>query len=211
MEPLTELASAIVAIQLELRNPPLDATNPHFRNRYPSLAGCRDAIVPVAAKHGVAILQNLVTNEQGVGCETILMHKSGQSMRFGPLYLPASKHDPQGFGSCATYARRYSLLAAFNVVGDEDDDANKGTEAHRAAPLARSSRPASGPSPQSVADRFMKAWEVGLDEAVLEVHTDIQADQELYSAAWKLIPAGTRKSIKECIARAKGGNGATLA
>jgi 2-methylisocitrate lyase-like PEP mutase family enzyme len=45
-------------------------------------------------------------------------------MRIGPLVMPASKADAQGYGSAATYARRYSLLAAAGVVGEEDDDAN---------------------------------------------------------------------------------------
>jgi hypothetical protein len=140
MSEIKELAAALVKIGAELKNPALDATNPHFKSKYPSLAGVRDTIAPVAAKHGVFIAQNLVTDERGVGCETILIHASGQQMKFGPLFLPASKADPQGFGSCATYARRYSLLAAFNVVGDEDDDANAGTAAHNNRPAVPAQR-----------------------------------------------------------------------
>jgi hypothetical protein len=133
MSEINELAAALVKAQAELRNPKLDSTNPHFRSKFASLAEVRDTITPVLTKHGISVIQNLVTNEHGVGCETILIHSSGQMLRLGPLYLPASKHDPQGFGSCATYARRYALMASVNVVGDEDDDANAGTDAHRRA------------------------------------------------------------------------------
>jgi len=192
-ETTDQLAAALVEVQLELKNPKFDSTNPHFKNKYPSLAGCRDTIMPIAAKHGIAILQNLVTNPDGVGCETILIHKSGQQMRFGPLYLPASKHDPQGFGSCATYARRYSLLAAFNVVGDEDDDANKGTD--------------SAPSKYvSVAvNKFRKALKEESDPAIFAAHNEIVEDQEFYSNVWRELNAGERRQIKEAIARMKEG------
>ena len=37
--------------------------------------------------------------------------------------MPATKFDPQGFGSALSYARRYSLMAACGIA-PEDDDAN---------------------------------------------------------------------------------------
>jgi hypothetical protein len=37
------------------------------------------------------------------------------------LHLPASKLDAMGFGSCLTYARRYSLLAATGLAPEDDD------------------------------------------------------------------------------------------
>jgi len=37
--------------------------------------------------------------------------------------VPASKQDPQGYGSALTYARRYSLQAACGIA-PEDDDGN---------------------------------------------------------------------------------------
>jgi hypothetical protein len=120
-------AAALAKAQAEMTNPGFDCTNPHFRNRYASLAAVRNAVVPVLAKNGIAIMQNLTASENGIACETILAHSSGQSMRFGPLFLPASKADAQGFGSAATYARRYSLMAVAGVAGDEDDDANAAT------------------------------------------------------------------------------------
>lgn len=123
-----DFAKALVAIASELKNPAFDSTNPHYRNKYASLAGARNTITPVAAKHGVSVLQELTSDESGVSCETVLVHLSGEERKCGRLHLPAAKHDPQGFGSAATYARRYSLLAAFNIVGDDDDDAEAATK-----------------------------------------------------------------------------------
>jgi hypothetical protein len=45
----------------------------------------------------------------------------------GRLHVPALKHDPQGYGSALTYARRYSLMAACGIAA-EDDDGNAGSK-----------------------------------------------------------------------------------
>jgi hypothetical protein len=118
-----EIAGALALAQLEMQNPVFDAKNPHFKNAYASLAAVRNAIVPVLAKHGIAFIQNLTTADGTVSCETILIHKSGEMLRFGPLTLPVSKMDAQGYGSASTYARRYSAMAVMGIVGDHDDDA----------------------------------------------------------------------------------------
>jgi hypothetical protein len=123
MENINDLATALAKAQAEMSNPKFDSQNPHFRNKFASLAAVRNAVVPAFSKHGLSVLQNLVTTAEGVACETIILHSSGQSLKLGPLLMPAMKHDAQGLGSAATYARRYSLLAAAGVVGEEDDDA----------------------------------------------------------------------------------------
>ncbi len=130
MSEINEIAKALGAAHAELRNPPLDSMNPHFKSKFASLAGVRDAVAPVLAKHGLFVSQNLTNSEKGVACTTIITHVSGQQMSFGPLEMPAMKADAQGLGSAATYARRYSLMAAFCIVGDADDDANAAAKAN---------------------------------------------------------------------------------
>jgi hypothetical protein len=120
--PISGLAAALAKAQLEIQNPPLDSMNPHFRSRFASLPGVRNSIVPIMAKHGIAVTQDLKNAPGGVSCTTILTHVSGEQMVFGPLEMPATKQDAQGLGSAATYARRYGLLAAACVAGEEDDD-----------------------------------------------------------------------------------------
>jgi hypothetical protein len=116
MDNINDLAAALAKAQAEMSNPKFDSQNPHFRNKFASLAAVRNAVVPAFSKHGLSVLQNLVTSAEGVACETIILHSSGQSLKLGPLLMPAMKHDAQGLGSAATYARRYSLLAAAGVV-----------------------------------------------------------------------------------------------
>jgi hypothetical protein len=98
-------------------------TNPAFRSKYADLAAVVDAIKPALAEHGLWFRQITHPADGGVCVETVIHHSSGESLACGPLFLPASKQDAQGFGSAMTYARRYSLMAAFGVPA-EDDDAN---------------------------------------------------------------------------------------
>ena len=95
---LGELAAALAKAQAEMSNPAFDSSNPHFKNKFASLAAVRNAVVPVMAKHGIFVSQDLSSVESAVSCTTILTHSSGQQMRFGPLVLPVSKNDAQGFG-----------------------------------------------------------------------------------------------------------------
>ena len=123
MSELGELATALAAAQAEMQNPRFDKTNPGFRSKYASLAAVRDAVIPVLARHGIAVMQSLGAGGGEVCCATRFIHKSGQYME-STLSMPVSKQDAQSIGSCATYARRYSLMAMAGVVGDDDDDGN---------------------------------------------------------------------------------------
>lgn len=124
-ESINELATALAKAQGELRNPAFDSTNPHFKSKFASLAGVRDAITPVLVKHGLSVSQLPTNDHEGRPCvETMLMHSSGQWIS-STLAVPVAKADAHGAGSAITYARRYSLMAIVNVVGDEDDDGNQ--------------------------------------------------------------------------------------
>lgn len=126
-ENIDQLALSLVAAQTELKNPPFDSKNPHFKNSYASLASVRDTVTPVLAKHGLAVVQLLGANEQGPTCETMLVHKSGQFLT-SVLALPVDRNNAQGYGSAYSYARRYALMAITNVVGEPDDDGNQATK-----------------------------------------------------------------------------------
>jgi hypothetical protein len=55
---------------------------------------------------------------------TRLTHVPTAEYEEDSMPLSAGKETPQGQGSAITYARRYSLMAALNIVADKDDDAN---------------------------------------------------------------------------------------
>jgi ERF superfamily len=73
--------------------------------------------------NGIYLMQKSHDCENGVKVETILLHESGEQFSGGILHVPASKNDPQGYGSALTYARRYSLMATCGIA-PEDDDGN---------------------------------------------------------------------------------------
>jgi hypothetical protein len=124
MENINELATALAKAQAEIQNPKFDSVNPHFKNKFASLAAVRNAIVPVFAKHGLSVIQDLTAADMSILCTTIILHSSGQSIHVGPLPMPVMKADAQGYGSAATYARRYALLSLAGVAGEPDDDGN---------------------------------------------------------------------------------------
>jgi hypothetical protein len=185
MSEINEIAKALGAAHAELKNPPLDSMNPHFRSKFASLAGVRDAVVPVLAKHGLFVSQNLTNTEKGVACTTIITHVSGQQMSFGPLEMPATKQDAQGLGSAATYARRYALLSAFCITGDTDDDAN--------AAVKSNGKDLGAITAQQAADLQALIEEVGANLPRFLAHLKVKALTEIqavqYSSAVKALEA----------------------
>ena len=115
-----ELYAAFVAAQADPKYAAFDKTNPHFKNKYASLASARDTITPALAKHGLAVMQVTEFGET-FRLVTRMVHTSGQWVE---SYYPLDKAAPQQMGSGMTYARRYSLFAICGIVGDDDDDAN---------------------------------------------------------------------------------------
>ncbi len=202
MSDINEIAGALAKAQAEMTNPAFDAQNPHFRNRYASLAAVRNAVVPVLAKHGIACLQDLRAVDTGISCETVLTHASGQSLRFGPLILPVSKADAQGFGSAATYARRYQLMAVAGVVGDADDDAEAAVTSHNGHSQITNHKQNNSKA-KEYADRFAEAVQAGIDGAVYDIHQEIVSDEEFYRQVWAFLPSGMRRQLKEIIDREK--------
>lgn len=120
-ETLKEFALAFTQMQAQLTNAPFDSTNPHFRNKYASLAGIINHIRPIIAKFGFSFLQMTNTSADSVSIETILLHSSGEFVK-SITSLKVSKNDPQGMGSAFTYAKRYGLSAILGIASEEDDD-----------------------------------------------------------------------------------------
>lgn len=100
-----------------------DKTNPAFRSKYADLGACLEAVEDALLTNGIALIQQTFDDDTGVTVETVFMHESGEELRGGRLHVPASKQDPQGYGSALTYARRYSLMTACGIA-PEDDDGN---------------------------------------------------------------------------------------
>jgi len=125
---MKEISSALVKAQKAFGPALKTSTNPAFRSKYAKLENCIDAVIDALNDNGIMLTQQTHLCEDGVIVETMFIHESGETMSGGRLHVPAAKHDPQGYGSALTYARRYSLQAACGIA-PEDDDGNTATQA----------------------------------------------------------------------------------
>ena len=96
--------------------------NPAFKgSKYADLAACLDAVDDALLANGIALIQETFEDSTGVTVETVFLHESGEMLRGGKLHVPASKQDPQMYGSALSYCRRYSLMAACGIAAEDDD------------------------------------------------------------------------------------------
>ncbi len=166
---MEKIAPAFIRAKLAFAPALKDKTNPAFRSKYADLGACLDAVDDALLSQGIALMQETFLDETGVTVETVFIHESGETMRCGKLHVPAAKHDPQGYGSALTYARRYSLMAACGIA-PEDDDGNAAQ-----APSKPQAKAAAKPAPVD-----MMALLAALDAA--ESESELKAT---FATAWK--------------------------
>lgn len=130
---LNKIASAFVRAKREFSPALKTSTNPHFKSRYADLSACLEAVNDALLNNGIAVYQETSEDANGVTVETVFLHESGEMLRGGKLHVPASKQDPQQYGSALTYCRRYSLMAACGIAAEDDD----GNAASKPAPAAQ--------------------------------------------------------------------------
>ena len=118
---MKNIATSLVKAQKAFAPALKSSTNPHFKSKYADLSACVEAVIDALNANGVFLNQQTSESESGVTVETVFIHESGEQLNCGKLHVPASKHDPQGYGSALTYARRYSLMAACGIAPEDDD------------------------------------------------------------------------------------------
>lgn len=128
-EQINELAKALCKFQSDVPSISKDSVNPFFKSKYASLHSILKAIKEPLIKNKLSCVQLPVDN---YGMTTIVMHESGQWLE-ETYFMKPTKDTPQEAGSVITYQRRYALGAIFCLDIDEDDDANKASEAPKKA------------------------------------------------------------------------------
>jgi hypothetical protein len=124
-ESIKEIATALANFNGEVSKISKDAKNPFFKNNYATLDNIVEEVRPILTKYGLSILQFPGGDGENVIMKTMLLHESGEWIESDPLIMKPVKNDPQAFGSCVTYARRYSLNSFLSLNTGEDDDGNK--------------------------------------------------------------------------------------
>jgi hypothetical protein len=138
-ESIGKLAEALAKAQGAIEGAKKDSANPFFKSKYADLASVWDACRKALSENALSVVQT--TDSIGdlsdlVIVNTRLCHSSGEWIE-GRLIMKPVKADPQGIGSCLTYARRYALSAMVGIA-PEDDDGNAATgkvEGHKVYPL----------------------------------------------------------------------------
>ena len=175
VEPLPQasLVEALANAQSEMRNPAFDKINPHFKSKFASLAAVRDAVVPVLARHGVAMTQ---TYDLRDGAQVLLttLYKGGETI-VSAVPLPAYQQSQQ-WASATTYIRRVSLMAIAGVCGDEDDDAEEAVQIVRKAP-------------QSAAPHGFDSWWADMGAVA-------QEGSDALKSAWMAAPVDYRSHVQ---------------
>lgn len=152
-ESIANIAPALLAAQKAIANVPKSAVNPHFKSKYVPL----DELLPVCKEtlneYQIVFIQGTEPSGSGevLHLTTRLLHSSGEWIE-STLTMKPVKADPQGIGSCITYARRYALAAICGVASEEDDDANAASAPAKASASAKPSTPATTPPGGNVHD-----------------------------------------------------------
>lgn len=124
---IAALSAALAKAQAKIGAADKDSTNPFLHNRYASLGSVIEAARQVLADNDLAVCQMPIGEQNSVGLETMLLHKSGEFVSrkiLLPLGEEKGKSLAQVTGSIITYLRRYSLAAFLGIYTEEDDDGN---------------------------------------------------------------------------------------
>jgi len=124
---LDKISWALVRAIAEMPALEMDGRNPFYKSRYVTLGAVIAATRGILAKHGLAAIQQVISNPEGdaVGIRTMILHESGQYLEWEAVVkIPLDGNAGQEAGKLITYLRRYSLAAALNLYSDEDIDAN---------------------------------------------------------------------------------------
>jgi hypothetical protein len=132
---ISKLAAALVAAQAEVQNPTKNKQNPHLKNWYADLTATLAAVLPVLAKHKLAVVQMPCELDDAPALTTLVIHESGEWLETTAKTRPV-KTDPQNIGSAMTYARRYALQAIAGVAAEDDDDGHAASQPAKAQPSA---------------------------------------------------------------------------
>lgn len=157
-----KLAAALAKAQGVMKPAAKDSSNPHFGNRYSSLAEVWDAIREPLTSNGLSVVQLPSSTVDAVTVATTLLHVSGQWMRSAvtmplrPEYTKSGTPQAPGaqqVGSAITYGRRYGLCAMVGVASaDDDDDGNAASKTHDAPSPAAQRGPSDADKAKALAN-----------------------------------------------------------
>lgn len=210
MEETKSLSALLAEAQAEMPNPKKnrEGQKGYQKYNYATLDTVVDIIKKPLNSRGIFLTQPCEKTDDGtMRVRTVVMYGSESLVLDTKPYEYDS--DPQEFGKRETYARRYSLLTAFGLAGEDDTDGDTGPAKAAPKPAAKAAQPKKA---QQVPDRRTRMlakvaqhkatlMERGLSEdglnAYLTVHYNVDSPDKLTDE--QLIDYGKQlaKTVKE--------------
>ena len=125
--PMAELIRLLAEAQAEMPNPKKDREGQkgYQKYKYATLDKVLDIVKAPLNARGIFITQPTgMTDDGRMRVQTVVFRDGAQMVLDTKPFEYDS--DPQEFGKRETYARRYSLLTAFGLAGEDDTDGDTG-------------------------------------------------------------------------------------
>lgn len=190
-EETKSLATLLAEAQAEMPNPKKnrEGQKGYQKYNYATLDTVVDIIKKPLNSRGIFLTQPCErTNDGNMRVQTVVMYGTERLVLDTKPYEYDS--DPQEFGKRETYARRYSLLTAFGLAGEDDTDGDTGPAkaAPKSAPKAAQKKEKQVPDRRTrmlakVAQHRATLMERGLSEeglnAYLPTHYNVDSPDKL--------------------------------
>ncbi len=170
---------------------------------YAPLESILRATMPALNKQGLALTQRIGTEGNGELVITSLLHEAGEISN--SVRVICKEEGAQAYGSALTYARRYGVTLLLGICADDDDDANaaEGNESTVTRDAAADIPPETRKAAKQYADKFVEAFNLGMEDAVYDLHLECNQDPALYSLVSTYIPTPTRREMRTIIERCR--------
>lgn len=118
---IPKIAAALLEAQKQITFAAKDSKNPAYKSTYANLESVIEAIKGPLNATGIVFMQTFSPSAPGfLALTTRLLHVSGEWIE-DEMTVPLQKNDAQGYGSAATYSRRYALAAITGLYQADDD------------------------------------------------------------------------------------------
>ena len=123
----------LAQVHAAIKQPVKDSVNPHFNSTFASLNECNRVVSDAVKSVGECDYWQRAVYNADAGCwEMQTVFQADGVIEVLSSHPFRDDANPQKAASASTYARRYSLLSAFNLAAEDDD----GNEAARSgAPI----------------------------------------------------------------------------
>lgn len=170
------LLQALLNIQAKAPRVQKDGINPFTESRYMQLDSVVEVVTPMLTEEGLLWQARPSIDDDGRDIlRYSLTHVATKEAVEDRMRLMLKQASPQDQGSAITYARRYALVCALNLVTDRDDDGHAATQAAVRVPEAPQ-------PPQAQAQATLSTDE---QKNIRQIVTDLAAELEKdFPEAW---------------------------